>query len=129
MVALSTIGGGIGEAKNYTIEQVKIPVVEAQTIELDKEDPLASNCYLYAKSLVPNLPRTSEIVTNTVFPNLGGITVLDYRGTTHYVVNQKITADGVLIKESNFGGPGYSERFLTWEYLKEHNARYWNQVE
>lgn len=88
-------------------------------------DTLSNNCYLYIKSIIPNLPRTSELTANSNYPSLSGITILDYDGLIHYVKNTKVVEDGVWIKESNFIKGEYTTRFLTWDYLEEHKAQYW----
>jgi hypothetical protein len=96
------------------------PVVEDVVV-----DVLASNCYLYVKSLVPELPRTAELLPNTNYPNILGIVILDYDGLKHYAKVTSVLVEGIWIKESNFVKGGYTSRIVSWDYLKDHNAQYW----
>lgn len=77
------------------------------------------------QSLIPDLPRTAEIVPNSVYPVVGGVTVLMYRETPHYAFNTAVTEEGVMIQETNFVHGKYTSRLLTWQYLQEHQAWYW----
>lgn len=87
-------------------------------------DLLAGNCYLYVQSLTGWLPRTSQIVPNTIYPVVGGVIVLWYGNTPHYVYVAGVLEEGVRVKHSNFGKPGYYENLFSWNYLEEHKASY-----
>lgn len=92
-------------------------------------DPIAYNCYLYIQTLIVGLPMTSQIVPNSIYPTVSGITILEYHGVLHYVKNLEVTELGEWIKESNFIAGEYTTRFLSWEYLLEYNAQYWYPLE
>lgn len=111
-----------------TVYADSLPAIPLQT-PIVQDDRLETNCYLYAQSLIPNLPHTYDIIPNSIFPNLGGLVILDYNGVTHYVVVKEVLENGIWIKESNFGGSGIQERFLTWEDLEKHQAKYWHALE
>lgn len=101
--------------------------VEATTTA--KYDPLASNCYLYVRSKILTFPLTKDLVPNSPVPIPGGVVILDYNGTPHYALTPyEYTKEGVFLDESNFKKGTYTQRFVDWEYLKNHNAKYWYQI-
>ena len=131
------IGNTLSDTTEYTAEKTTFPVTayaeeikpvveELKEVEI-KIDTEEYNCYLYVKNRIPRLPRTNELKANSIYPNVGGVTILNYNELIHYVINEKVEEKGIWINETNFGGPGYSKRFLTWEYLKGKEAKYWNQ--
>lgn len=98
-------------------------------IEEIKRDEVACNCWLYIKNKIASWPNTKDIVANSIYPTVGGVTILNYDGILHYVWNREVTEAGIWIKESNFYNCEYSTRFLTWDYLKDHQALYWHVPE
>jgi hypothetical protein len=99
-------------------------ILEAPVVIEEKIDYVAGNCWLYLKSKIPSWPNTKDLIPNSVHPVVGGAIILQYK-VPHYVLVEKVIEEGVWISESNFGGPGYSKRLLSWEYLKDHSAKYW----
>lgn len=95
------------------------------TVIEERIDPLSLNCYLYLKSLIPELPNTVDIIGNTIYPVVGEAVVMTYGDLKHYAYILKVTEEGIEIKESNFHKGEYSQRFLSWAYLITHNAYYW----
>ncbi len=126
-----SVSSGIGDIRTsisptvYAFETEVIP--EAPIVEEKKPNTNTEecNCWLFIKRRMPWLPdQTKNIIPNSDYPIVGGVTMLEYGEKKHYVENTKVVKEGVWIKESNFGKCGYSERLLTWAYLKEHNAKY-----
>lgn len=104
-------------------------LLEASTTPVEPRiDPIASNCYLFVKSLIPSFPQTKDLLENSIFPVVGGAIILDYGKLKHYVYVTEVKELGVWIKETNFGCDCYAKRFLTWEYLHLHSAQYWRVV-
>ncbi len=99
------------------------PTAHAQSIPKTTpviNDPLASNCYEYVKSLVPSLPRSSEITANTA-PYVGAVVFMDF---PHYAVITKLEETGFWVKDSNWGGPGYRTHFIQWD--NKHIEGFWS---
>lgn len=82
-----------------------------------KVDALASNCYLYVKSIYPTLPLANRIVSNTT-PYIGAVAFFEYGkkdgDLPHYAVVTKLEDKGFWVKDTNFGGPGYRTHFVEW---------------
>lgn len=114
-------------AQTTAVQLTETPIAHAEAAPVplvEQVDPLASNCYLYLKSLIPNLPRTSDMVPNSITPVVNQTVILSYGDVIHYAYITAVETEGIRIKESNFGGPGYTSRFLEWSYLESHSARY-----
>lgn len=104
------------------VEQV-IDTVEAPKIK--PEDTLKGNCYLWVKYKLPTLPRTKDIVPNSIYPNVGGVTLISYNGVMHYMYNEEVTEEGIRVSECNFTPNTCGQRLLTWKYLEEKKAEYY----
>ncbi len=100
-------------------QSLKIDITEEQPKESIK-DPIASNCYLYVKSLIPSLPRSSDITSNTT-PFVGAVVIMDF---PHYAIVTKLEETGFWVKDSNWGGPGYRTHFIPWGY--KHIEGFWS---
>lgn len=121
LIAVSVVGSGISSTTEYIKKQTAAPV-EASSVVLP--DPLASNCYMYVKSIAPWLPQTANIESNSIFPVVGGVIVLYYGEKAHYVYVAEVIEEGVEVKHSNFGKPGFYTDTFSWQYLKDHAAVY-----
>lgn len=86
----------------------------SSTLKVASTDALASNCWLYVKSIYPNLPNTYDIYTNT-HPTVGAVAFFKYGDLNHYAIITKLTEDGFWVKDTNFGGPGYRTHFIAWD--------------
>lgn len=90
-----------------------------------KVNPIYNNCYLFIKSKIPEFPSTKDLKTSDI-PHVGGVVILDYNGTPHYAfIPNPITKEGFRVQQTNLKKGEYTEDFLTWEYLKQHDAKYW----
>lgn len=110
------------------------PALAQTTTEIPLKAPispvvesLGSNCYLYASAKVGQLPRMLDLQGNSQYPRVGGLVIL-YYPLKHLAIVEKVLADGIWIKESNYIPGEITERFLTWEYLGEHGAEYWHPI-
>jgi|GEM_PF-3881203 len=83
------------------------------------------NCYLYIKSKIKSLKPTKEIIPNSIFPNIGGVTIINYDGTIHYMLNEKVEEEGLTISECNYEEGKCGKRLLTWQYLKDRKAEFY----
>lgn len=101
-----------------------IPLVCTLKDELTKPE---CNCYLYVKTKIPFLPSTKNLIPNTPSPIKGGLVILNYKGKLHYALTPESgTDEGLLIDECNYKRGTCSKRFLSWQYLREHQAKYWH---
>jgi hypothetical protein len=122
----SLIVGGV--ALISTFSPFTATPVYAETVPVVEEiDYVACNCYQFIQKKIENLPRTAELVGNSIYPHVGGVIILYYKNLVHYVFVEEVLKDGVRIAESNYTHCEYSKRFLTWEYLESHQAKYWYQ--
>lgn len=76
------------------------------------------NCYSFAKVLLGKLPKMADILPNTPYPVVGGLTIFDYNGKKHVAVNKKITQDGILVRECN-----YEENLCKERMVKQDDPR------
>lgn len=76
-------------------------------------DPMAANCYLFVKSVYPDLPLMQDIHTNTT-AHVGAVAFFKYDELDHYAIITKLQVDGFWVKDSNFGGAGYRTHFIEW---------------
>lgn len=112
----------VPRAHAQVIEEI-VPLVKAP--ELPLESTIEGNCYLYVRSKIKDLPSTKDIIPNSIYPNVGGVTVINYDGLRHYMLNEQVTEEGLRISECNFVKGKCGERLLTWEYLIEKKAQYY----
>ncbi len=116
-----------------TINEIThIPVAHAQVIEQPLEAPtvpdinrMENNCYLYIKSKIPTLKPTKDIKPNSVYPNLNGLTIINYDGVIHYMFNEEVKELGIWISECNYEAGKCGKRLLTWQYLKDRKAEFY----
>lgn len=104
-------------------QTIAVQPLTVETEEEPQDDPLASNCYLYVQSLIPSLPHSSKIETNTP-PYVGAVVFMDY---PHYAIITKLEETGFWVKDTNWGGPGYRTHFLRWD--NKHIKGFWSPVE
>lgn len=107
------------------LQQVTIPEVQAsvirteiplEIIEVPPEPTVPKelcNCYLYAKSVIPSLPRMAEITPNTP-PSVGSVAILQYK-EKHVAIVEKLTSDGFFLRETNYRPCEVSTRFISWD--------------
>jgi len=88
---------------------------------------VACNCYSYAKILIDKLPPMKEIIENTKYPNVGGLIIIWYGNIKHIAVIEKVVKNGIYVKEANYKKCYIGKRFLTWDYLKNKEAKYWRK--
>lgn len=70
---------------------------------------------------VKSLPTTSEMQFSSV-PRIGGAKLM--YSVPHYIYIEEITENGAFISESNYGGDFINNRFLTFQYMIEHDIQY-----
>jgi hypothetical protein len=80
--------------------------LEAATTTTKKEIAQGTqycSCVLYARALIPNLPRgnASDFKPNGP-PQIDGLVLLDYDGVAHVAVITGFTADGIIVSEGNY---------------------------
>lgn len=112
------------------VEYTKPQVAYAQEApavppEAPVTNAIACNCYLYVKARIPSFPLTKDVFPNSAVPVVGGVIIMQYPRLVHYVIVTAISKEGVYIDESNFKHCVIAPRFLTWEYLGAHQAKYW----
>jgi len=101
-------------------KETQIEVQLSSTVVAVPIDPEASNCYMFVQSLIPSLPRSSELKSNTT-PFVGAVVLMDF---PHYAIVTKLEETGFWVKDSNWGGPGYRTHFVPWGY--KHIEGFWS---
>lgn len=104
---------------------VEPPAIVETKVEVKKVSPIYYNCYLYIKSKIPEFPSTKDLIPNSIFPNVGGVVILQYDRLAHYALIEAVVEAGVWISETNFEKGKFTKRLLTWNYLENHQAQYW----
>lgn len=96
-------------------------VVDYEVLEIsdDTEDSVASNCYLYVQSRIPDLPLTKDLKPNSV-PLVGSVAIFDY---PHYAYVEKLGDKGFIVSECNYDAGECGERFVDWG--DEHIIGFW----
>lgn len=96
-------------------------------IEHNNDTLINCNCYVYIKSKIPDFPMTKDLKSNTIYPSVRGVVVMDYDGIPHYAFIESVTETGINVSQTNIPSCEYSEKHLTWQYLTDHNSWFWRQ--
>jgi len=72
------------------------------------------NCYQFAKVLVGNLPKMSEILPNTIIPRVNEIAIFYYKGKKHIGVQDGAEINGFWLREANYEPYKIGRRFIMW---------------
>lgn len=76
------------------------------------------NCYAYVRYMIPSFPMASLVKANTT-PHVGAVVIFNYDGLPHYGILTSLSADGFMLTDSNYGGPGIRTHYvaLTDKYI------------
>lgn len=114
VLAISFFGGPIGIASAPTANaQQNIVPTATTTPTVVATDALACNCWSFVKSLIPSLPNTALLKTNTT-PRVGAVAIFDYNGLPHYGVITALNADGFELRDSNYQHCKFLTHFVSW---------------
>lgn len=84
---------------------IEVPLVEEKKDDCP-DNLIRCNCYLFVKSIIPNLPLTNFLVPNLLGPIGGSVAIFDYDGTPHYGITtgimQTSTTTLVQVDECNY---------------------------
>lgn len=88
----------------------------AQAIKDDKEHALFSGCSCIASSRalgakVPKVKNAKDLKPNTDFPQKGGLVKFNYN---HIAVVQKVSEEGIYIREGNYTKCKFTNRLIKW---------------
>lgn len=89
----------------------------AQAIKDLKADDLFTGCSCIQTSRilgakVPRVKNANDIKPNTISPHRGGLVVFKYN---HIAVIQKITEEGIYVREGNYKRCRITERLVKWD--------------
>ena len=106
------------QTKIVQAEEIE-PLLPVVVEEPPKKEEYNINCYCvpYVRQFLPNLPRgnADDFQPNTTMRE--GVAVLLSYSQEHIAYVEKITSDGLLIKEANYERCKATTRLIKWEDL------------
>ena len=84
------------------------------------------NCYAFATAMLGKLPKMSDIISNSDYPRVNGLAILQY-SNKHIGVVLEVVEDGFWIREANYEPYKITTRLVHWD--DPHIKGYWSNIQ